>query len=623
MGVQGLYTYLMRHQEEVVEVVDLVEKARQRNGIELLVDFYAFEHLVLKSMWKSLGEVRRNDYLRLAGGEYETIDQYFSKFVKDLRAVDISLVFYVDGAKGSSTYQTQNKLDTWKSRYKNDVKKLNTLLDVCSGKTNISSVPYETAVRPVLLEVQVFQTLRQCGCEIHQVSFGEADYAIARDLMDRPKAYAVLGNDTDFCIFRESVFIHVDLFDMESDMGLGGPYSLPEKPLRLVAGILTQERVSELLGFKEHRLLIELSIICGNDFTGPVIRSRHIKENLDVKDHKDMKEIAGWVRHYQMVDNHPMIKQEAKKNKQLMNAIQFSRQFYCLMYSQPEVNFKGQMSHDIEEGVLNGTYSPNIMSMHNNFYWHRMLLEDTKYGHPCIEWALAELRSFIYKLVLPRDEAVVVEYGRTPYDEDLATSGMMSCDRNFWPINQVHNNKIFQNLRTFHLIITHQEGGEVKEFFNRYGRRTGFLVYVLRYFLLMNRGKNLNIEDDEYLDLVAGTFARGLNLSFYQGLGICPSVRCVTLGNWFQDLYRHAYEFLAKILLISHECPTPKEIFNGSVWTAFYMTGRPDFSRRRPLHLTNSDCGRIYRDKQNILKEKRHMIRYMVEGYMQFNTSGW
>jgi hypothetical protein len=248
----------MEHKEEVVEVVDLIEKARQRNGIELLVDFYAFEHIVLKNMWKSLAEVRRNDYLRLAGGEYETIDLHFAKIVTDLRSLDINLVFYVDGAKGSSTYQTQNKLDTWKSRHKNDVKKLNTLLDVCSGKTNISTLPYETAVRPVLLEIQVFQTLRECGCEVHQLSFGEADYVIARDLIDRPKAYAVLGNDTDFCIFRESVFIHVDLFDMEGDLGLGGPYVLPEKPLRLVAGIVTQERVSELLGVSsdiEHLIL--------------------------------------------------------------------------------------------------------------------------------------------------------------------------------------------------------------------------------------------------------------------------------------------------------------------------------------------------------------------------------
>jgi hypothetical protein len=107
-----------------------------------------------------------------------------------------------------------------------------------------------------------------------------------------------------------------------------------------------------------------------------------------------------------------------------MNAINFSRQFYCLMYNQPEVNYKGAMSHHIDEGIRQGLYSANIMSMHNNFYWHRMLIEDTKYGHPCIEWALAELRSYIYKLVLPREEGVVVEYGRTPYDEDLGTAGV-------------------------------------------------------------------------------------------------------------------------------------------------------------------------------------------------------
>ena len=30
-------------------------------------------------------------------------------------------------------------------------------------------------------------------------------------------------------------------------------------------------------------------------------------------------------------------------------------------------------------GVRNGTYAGNVMSMHFNFYWHRMLLEDCRY----------------------------------------------------------------------------------------------------------------------------------------------------------------------------------------------------------------------------------------------------
>ena len=53
--------------------------------------------------------------------------------------------------------------------------------------------------------------------------------------------------------------------------------------------------------------------------------------------------------------------------------------------------------------------------MHQNFYWHRMLMEDISYGHPCAEVALSELRGYIYKMVLDRRDHAVVEYGRTQH----------------------------------------------------------------------------------------------------------------------------------------------------------------------------------------------------------------
>ena len=56
------------------------------------------------------------------------------------------------------------------------------------------------------------------------------------------------------------------------------------------------------------------------------------------------------------------------------------------------------------------------MGMHNNFYWHRMLQEDTTYGQPCAEVALAELRAHIYRVVLTRRENLVNEYGRSPWE---------------------------------------------------------------------------------------------------------------------------------------------------------------------------------------------------------------
>jgi hypothetical protein len=71
----------------------------------------------------------------------------------------------------------------------------------------------------------------------------------------------------------------------------------------------------------------------------------------------------------------------------------------------------------IEQGIRDGKYPSNIMSMHNNFYWYRMLLEENSYGQPTAECSLTPLRAFIYRIVLPRHENLVEEWGRSPYEK--------------------------------------------------------------------------------------------------------------------------------------------------------------------------------------------------------------
>ena len=237
-----------------MQYVDLVDVARQQGGIEIMVDFYSFEHLILKAFWKSISELSSNPCLRIFGGEYKALDAYFSKLIKDLQSVDISLVMFVDGAKGSSKVGTERKLDTWKLRHHKDLEKLCEIVDVCQGRRRMGDLSEHTAVRPVCLEVQVFETLRQCQCEVVQLAAGEADYVLARNLANRPKAYAVLSNDSDFCVFKDCRFIPNELFDLQGDLGLGQPQSLPEKPVRLMTGVVSASKVVSLLEVSKYSL---------------------------------------------------------------------------------------------------------------------------------------------------------------------------------------------------------------------------------------------------------------------------------------------------------------------------------------------------------------------------------
>ncbi|XP_013382983.1 uncharacterized protein LOC106153553 [Lingula anatina] len=616
MGVRGLLSYCLCNQEQCVEYYDLIEEANRKGGLEILIDYYSFQQMILTNFWKSLRAVKHNPYLRLEGGEYSTLDAYLSKLVQDLQSLGIHMVFYIDGAKGSSYFSTQQKLETWKSRHYKELRTLKQLTDVCKGVMDIQALPDDVNVRPVLLEVQVLGTLKKCNCEIIQNSCGEADFVIAEGLIHRPKAFAVLSNDSDFCIMQNSRFIPNELFDLDNAIQLGQASLLPQKPISLKVGVITTERVLQLFGFRSHRLLVDLSIVNGNDFTAHYMKSLY--NLLDVRGAKKVENFAGWMRHYKGIENHPILARELQYNPQFATAVMTSRQFYTLTAPPDRPTMKCPLSEYLEQAVQHGALPSNIMAMHSNFYWHRFLLEDSTPGLPCAEVALQSLRTFIYRMVLPRYENYVYEYGRTP-DSDLKTIQVHAAHASLPPVSNIKPDRTFESLKLFHRIMMHQEPDFELNFFQRYGRKSGFIFCILRYFLVLNWGQNLYITPVEFLSVLATAFGWEHHKDqWYQNIAIRPSSRCVTIGNWFQALYRYAYNFLGQMLYLNQEFPPPHEIFAGARWTAFYMIMYPQDIYENPIAVPCDMLQTVELDRSKIIEEKKHMIRWLVQGCFPF-----
>lgn len=247
MGIYGLLSYVTANQKECADFVDLVQVARKQHGIELLCDFYAFLHLIENSFWRSLDKVTRNPWLRIVGAEYPSLNAYMSKFVSDLKSLDIHLVLFVDGNKGSSPIGTAQKMETWKQRHMQDLENVRLYHNLCAGQCRLEDMPRECRLRPVLLEVQIFETLHDQGCEVVQLVSGEADMVLVRELHRRPKAYAILSNDSDFCIFENSRFIPHRLFDIDYDFRLGSHQLVPAKPSRISCGVILAEKVRQFM----------------------------------------------------------------------------------------------------------------------------------------------------------------------------------------------------------------------------------------------------------------------------------------------------------------------------------------------------------------------------------------
>ena len=247
MGIRGLLTAIIERKEECSEAVDLVQVAKERGGIELLVDFYSFEHLLVRSLWQSLAAFKQNEFLRILGAEYETMDAFVGKIATDLKSLGISLVFYIDGSKGASTVETKQKIDTWKYRYRSECLRKRDILTVCAGQGHVSELTDDAIMRSVCLEIQIVNTLKKSGCEVIQNPMGEADLFLAKQMKEREKAFAVVSNDSDFCVFKDCSFIPNILFDLGGDLGLGQPLVLPRKPQRLMCGVVSARGVQKML----------------------------------------------------------------------------------------------------------------------------------------------------------------------------------------------------------------------------------------------------------------------------------------------------------------------------------------------------------------------------------------
>ncbi|XP_067658821.1 uncharacterized protein [Haliotis asinina] len=560
MGVGGLWSYCKENLRSCGQIVDLVQVAKKRGGIILLVDYYSFEFLIIEKVWSIMDSTSDNPYLRHSGGEYQTLHNYVTKFTQDLKSLGIELEFVLDGAQGTSPEVLDTRTPVWKKRYTKYVKDQGRIIGMLNGEKETHGM--RCSLQPVLLTMQLLFTLKACGCTVHCVS-EEADRLIALRLQTDQRAFAVLSNDTDFCVFKGGAMIYSQMFDIYKNIKLMPETLLPRKPKKLMCQVVSAERVRTSLGFQNHQQMIEFSIMAGNDTTKPYMK--HLNHLLDGP--RSLQNVARWVKSYECVENHPKYMQIQCPG--LRAAVETSRAFFTLADVAPR-----EPSHPIaallSTGMRLGTFHSSLLAMHNGVYWATVNIEQPSLCGKTAEAALAELRKRIYRMLLPEDVNTVIEYGIDQISQHFTPIRVdVHQYRTVPSILSICAEDVERNVQHFERIITHQEDGSTKSWFERYGRRTGFLCHILRYFLLLNWKQNLLITEDEFCALFAVVFGTR-DERWYQRLGIKPSPRCVTISTWFQNIYLYAHRLLGEVLYLSAEFPTPADIFSGAVWNSFY-----------------------------------------------------
>ena len=152
--------------------------------------------------------------------------------------------------KGSSKEATKQKLDTWKAGFYGKIRNM------------------EHWRTPVLLGLQLTESLKACGCEMIHCAAGEVDGILAKSLIERPKALFILSRDSDFGVFKGGAFVPPEPFDLERDLcDEQSDSRFFRKPTdRLIVGIISAERVQNALGVRILSNDLLLVIFVGSNF---------------------------------------------------------------------------------------------------------------------------------------------------------------------------------------------------------------------------------------------------------------------------------------------------------------------------------------------------------------------
>ncbi|GAB1601078.1 hypothetical protein Ahia01_000386000 [Argonauta hians] len=613
MGIQGFNSYILENKERFVKYTDLTQVAEQQNGVEILVDYYACCNLFYEKFIETTG----NKSILILGGNYDTFYHYVITFIKKMLSVNIRLTFLADGSRGSCKETVERKMSTWLSRDRSDLEKMRNIRNAFYQYEDIEYLSSEKVTRPVLFDSVFISALKECGCKV-TFYMGEADVEIAKQLLDT-NAFAILSNDSDFCIFKNCRYIPMKLFDLHNDLQPRQNEHSERTLRRLEIGVIETERVCDMLGLS-HDQLIEMSIVAGNDITQHFMKyNQNLLYKLDVQEKKtSIQNIVDWVKCYKAVENHPLLQEEMRQNSAFARAVHNSRRFFRLEMN--EDRDRGALTELIVERIEAGTLHQKLASLINGIYWPKTVFEDIDRNWPGIENLLTDLRSCVYRMLLSSDEQSVIEYGRDKYLK-IKPHIVPAAKWRWLPrLADIKKEDVHQNLRIFHRIISQQESGwGTHDFIKRYGRRTGFIFACLRYFLLLNWRRNLFVSEGEFLALLCLLFTKKEEQK-YLSYFLNPPLRCIIINNWMQDIYHHAYNYIGSTLFIRDEFPKPHTLFSGSTWVIFYLSFCSEITPSR----LDTHHRRLFEDTRHkmndIIYEKRHMIKCLVDGVFEFNT---
>ena len=402
--IRGLQTYITknaaaRHSVELTRDVLKSTKGKSR----LLCDFFPVVEWLLSTYDAHLVEVGQlSPYALLYGGDLRLYGHRIMAFVKALKHIGLSLVFFIEGAPGANMERFDSQYSKLHRQHDHMLERCAAVHQVCEGTGDILQVHWRLGQDAI---AEITQSLRSEGVKLEYCARGTTIEMIEYQ-RSHSSVVGVLSTNTDFAVAVGSKLFPITLFDMNNDIGIRS-HQICQTPGKIVCELVDPTILSQALQLHDERNLIDISILCGNQFTATLNKSLDPCKTLGLSC-SSFEYVAHWVAQLDP-SQWLSVAEKLQLDSLYRDAIAQSFEVYDDHgdSGSPPVRIRNENCMILKVKLQ---YNPVISSIMNGVYWKWPVLEPVSLGQTCFSDLTLPLRKKAYSIL---GANFVLEHGRT------------------------------------------------------------------------------------------------------------------------------------------------------------------------------------------------------------------
>ena len=414
-AIRGLQSYITKT-AAARERIDLNQsrsrRAKRRSKPRLLCDFSPVVEWILSAYDAHLVSAGQlSSYSLLYGGDISLYSERIIAFVRALKHVGVAPVFFMEGAPGVNFEHFELELPELRRQHERWLEQCRKVYQVCEGTADLLQVQWQLGVDA---KAEIVRCLQSEGVPIRHCAQGTTVEMVEYQRRHR-SVLGVLSSNTEFAIAAGSKLFPLSLFDLNDDLGLGSA-SISPRPDTIACERVDPSTLSQSLSLVDEKVLIDVSILCGNRFTAKLNKSCDVVRSLGVQgsSFEQVAQVVGGLD----TEQWQYLSGTLQNDSMYWNAVTQSFELYDLPDSWREssspVDIVGQKASRFGScevlRVERKLYDATLAAVGNGLYWRPAVLEPKILGQPCFADLTLPLRKTVYSLL---GSGTVYEFGST------------------------------------------------------------------------------------------------------------------------------------------------------------------------------------------------------------------